>query len=148
MAEIPCHENSLDDPERFKLVLAKIGKTRVGKMMTYHAQSGQSCDAEVTDASSMNIYTDFVALEAEVKANIYLLGRQVTSFSDIDSYGIGSVCVNFPQYCKDSSLSYTSIVPNPLCLSEDHVDGVWGSSCVDAVPGLAKYRLWFTRVMG
>jgi hypothetical protein len=123
-----CDADDWRAPTRINIVVRRSGDVWQGKAMMYNPLwQAQSCSDIPSEATEMNIYTDFVGEDAMSTASVYMLKSSVTDLSEsMETHGIENVSTNFPklQFEKNN-------VKNPFCSLKDGTI-TWGAACSGA----------------
>jgi hypothetical protein len=139
VTDIGLENGDRDTPERIKLYIQYEDDIWKGKVMTYHPYADNP-----PLAPSMNIYTDFIANDDVVKANIYFIDDAQDSLLNLSDYAVGRVKENYPAF---SGVSYATSHPNPLVMLAN--SSTWGSDGLASLTEIANSNylsdtLWIT----
>lgn len=125
-----CTAEDVRAPDKIKLLVGKGDGLWTGKAMLYSSlwrvDNDATCSETVTDDTTMNMFTDFVANAAAAKANVYMMDRSVDSIANIESFELSDYDDNY-----DDSFGDTSLFPNSFCNPASTLDAVWGDDCTD-----------------
>jgi len=145
-----CNADDVRAPGQIRMIVSKTAGIHTGKAMLYSPlwaffNPDPTCASTTDDDHSMMLYTDFVAKRAAAKVKVYMMKRNISDLSSMDSlYPMNKMCdhywsnFNLSGTIDDATDCYNTFAtywdqpltayPNPFCTTGPN-NATWGSDC-------------------